>query len=720
MSVEQFIGGTAPAAADITDSTATGQALITAADAEAVRTASGTESTAQLDARDADNRDRDNHTGTQAISTLDGSRSLYNNSAAPLQHINSRLADIAAGSSQHLNVWTLGDSLAGRTASQFYDNHIRKWWPVPDYEVRGPFWNASVGNANSDVTATNMGSVNGGSYVTKTNYDFGFDGASVNLAESGSLRFARSSTTMSATDRILIPYVIAPDAGTFKVEIGSAIAGYTDSANATWTDPSAGEIVSSHALTSGELIVDASGPAGLGVIELEFATNSGRIVQVLHESGGAVDFLRIAFFAEQLPAINEFVMSEASNDWGSTTDASIPRMAALVAAMRPDIITVQTDDSGNAYAAWLPRLKSAIDDAELDYAPLIVLIGEGPKEESARHANVIAANNEQAGFAAANKWYFYDSFNIYSEYSHVDAAGLGGDGLHLSGGFYKLVGDRIAAQLGLDLYPQQAIAAAPTTLNILDGQAEADDWESRVTSNSGTLTADSKAVASALAIEIHRLGLRDKVHYVLPFLGADLNAMEVPLIDDHGVGNATPNALTDTEVDESYGMQKAVGTDHYLDTGIDDAHTTGIDDTWMLYFTGRTEGSPAGLRTNSQETWGWETNMNIHAMSANNAQLFATATYPATAADGLHSITHDGGYMRWYLDGVLQATRSATATPVVNTKSIKLGAMHTFDGSYRETDAAVGFFLHADALTLAEETALASAIQAALIDRLGR
>ena len=52
--------------------TVTGQSLITAADAEAVRTASGTESTTQLDARDTANRARANHTGTQAISTVSG------------------------------------------------------------------------------------------------------------------------------------------------------------------------------------------------------------------------------------------------------------------------------------------------------------------------------------------------------------------------------------------------------------------------------------------------------------------------------------------------------------------------------------------------------------------------------------------------------------------------------------------------------------------------
>lgn len=59
-------------ASEISDSTAAGRTLLTAADAAAQRTALSVESTTQLNARDTANRDRANHTGAQAIATVTG------------------------------------------------------------------------------------------------------------------------------------------------------------------------------------------------------------------------------------------------------------------------------------------------------------------------------------------------------------------------------------------------------------------------------------------------------------------------------------------------------------------------------------------------------------------------------------------------------------------------------------------------------------------------
>jgi hypothetical protein len=59
-------------AEQISDSTAAGRAILTAADADAQRAALSVETTTQLNARDTANRDRANHTGTQAASTITG------------------------------------------------------------------------------------------------------------------------------------------------------------------------------------------------------------------------------------------------------------------------------------------------------------------------------------------------------------------------------------------------------------------------------------------------------------------------------------------------------------------------------------------------------------------------------------------------------------------------------------------------------------------------
>lgn len=57
-------------ASQISDSTAAGRTLLTAADAAAQRTALAVESTTQLNTRDTNNRSRANHTGTQDSSTI--------------------------------------------------------------------------------------------------------------------------------------------------------------------------------------------------------------------------------------------------------------------------------------------------------------------------------------------------------------------------------------------------------------------------------------------------------------------------------------------------------------------------------------------------------------------------------------------------------------------------------------------------------------------------
>lgn len=75
-------------AAEISDSTAAGRALLTAVDAAGQRSALSVESSAQLDARDASNRDRANHTGTQPASTITGLAAVATSGSA---------ADLSAG-----------------------------------------------------------------------------------------------------------------------------------------------------------------------------------------------------------------------------------------------------------------------------------------------------------------------------------------------------------------------------------------------------------------------------------------------------------------------------------------------------------------------------------------------------------------------------------------------------------------------------------------------
>jgi hypothetical protein len=75
-------------AADISDSTAAGRSLLTAADAAAQRSLLSVETTTQLNTRDTNNRNRANHTGTQSAATITGLAAVATSGSA---------ADLTAG-----------------------------------------------------------------------------------------------------------------------------------------------------------------------------------------------------------------------------------------------------------------------------------------------------------------------------------------------------------------------------------------------------------------------------------------------------------------------------------------------------------------------------------------------------------------------------------------------------------------------------------------------
>mgnify|MGYP001579282087 CR=1 FL=1 len=666
--------------------------------------------------------------------TLEGvtNRSLYSPQGAQIEHIKARLNAVQDGTSEHLTVLQIGDSLTQKTITRLIEDYLREWFDTDVIDVGSQTWDFTNNVTGRPSPVGGYGTVadtiysNGvvrkkksTTYSGDGDYDAGFTGTYFELTSAlGDISVSLSSTTTSRCDKIIIPFLKESGAGTFKIQTSTDYAAWGDTGHASWADPVAGEIASSHTLTGGELIIDADASFDGDVVELDFTSTSGfagRIFQVIHVSGGDVRMIPPAFLIESTDTINGYKMGEGSNSFAGATTESVPVMAKFLAALKPDVITTQSDDWPSAYENFLPKLKDAIDQAGLGYEPLVVLIGEGPKESD--NYDIPASNNVQAKYASLYNWYFFDSLNIAKDWqTYGDLGYITGDPIHLDANFYLEGADRIAVELGWDKYTNSASITTPTAKNIQDGGALVKDWKARVSSNGGTLTVESEKIATAIAIDIYRLGVRAKLSYVLPFLGADLNAMEVPLIDDYGVGNATPNVLTDTEVDELYGMQKATGTDHYLDTGIDNAHTDGTDVSIGLYFKDRTSGFPLGVRQNSYDNIGWETNGDLHMYSDTNSQRFTTSAYPQTGDDGLHVVMHEDDTMRWYLDGSLVASRGADSTPEVPTKSIKLFGMDWFDDGFRETDAKIGFFWHGLSLTKQEVEELTSALYYDLID----
>ena len=664
--------------------------------------------------------DGSNLTGVYAV-TLDGlgPRSTYNYSQAQREHLKARLAAVQANTSQHLTGISFGDSLNAKIFGHISEDYLKNWFDVEATEVLGVEWDEDLDNI--DLPAGAIGgffSISGAAITIKTDYDVEFTGTYYTLTSAiGDIQVAKNGGGSATSDRIIVPYVIEPGAGAFKIQVSTNGAAYGDGEHASWADPIADDIASGQALTGSELIIDADGAFGLGVVVLEYDAVASRIFQVVHESGGDIRLLRPAFFVETDDAVNWFAMGEGSNDFGNTTDASIPLMAGLIAAIKPDIITIQSDDSASSYRAFCPRLASAIEQANLGYEPTVIAVGEGPK--SSGSYDIPASNNALAAIAGQYGWYFIDGLSIAKDWTTLNDLGWGGDGTHLSQYFYKELATRIGTDLGLNTFPVLQVPAYPTAADVGAAVRDVAAWKTAVAANSGTLTDDSEGAALQLMIELYRTGLINKVRYMLPLLGADLNAMQVPLIDTELVGIPSASNLTDSDVGESYGFQKAVGTDHRLNLNITASKRTGINDSWGIYFKDRTTGYPFGTRYSLgivPDWLGWHFE-GIHVDSDGNSQKFTDAE---RYYDGLHILIHNGGTMNWLLNGDLINSLSADTTPKLSTYSIPLGASRYVDNTYIETDAKIGFFFWAEALTTEEAALLDSVIQSVIVDVMGR
>lgn len=96
-------------------------------------------------------------------------------------------------------------------------------------------------------------------------------------------------------------------------------------------------------------------------------------------------------------------------------------------------------------------------------------------------------------------------------------------------------------------------------------QDETTVWQSAVSGAGGTLEADSLDIANGLMSALNATAYRPKILYLLPFLGADLTAARVPLIDDLGVGIAANTGFVGGDFSQATGLQGA--TNKRLDTG---------------------------------------------------------------------------------------------------------------------------------------------------------
>lgn len=90
-------------------------------------------------------------------------------------------------------------------------------------------------------------------------------------------------------------------------------------------------------------------------------------------------------------------------------------------------------------------------------------------------------------------------------------------------------------------------------------------WQNAIRAAGGGFEWNSIAIANQFIRSLRNKSYYGKIKYLLPMLGAGINAARVPLIDTFSVGIATNGNMVDADFSQSVGLT-GNGTNKYLDT----------------------------------------------------------------------------------------------------------------------------------------------------------
>lgn len=343
------------------------------------------------------------------------------------------LSDIRAGTRNALKIMTIGDSLAGITWS---DVQIQLMKELEGWMTSTPVYSHSLGVLDYGIYSTTAAASTSprnytGTIREKLDYDAAWDGTLMWLESGQASNFSIGGNAVQC-DKIYIPIITEPGAGSVKIEISSAST--PPALGGAWSNPTVGQITSGHALTGSELIVDADAAFGVNMVTLSVALGYWT-VKVTHSSGSKV---RVRFPMHEVTsaaAFNIWRVGYASNDFTNTLSTAATIEAEQIAAYDPDIIVVESDDRLAAYQNFLPLLETAITGAGLTHNPLVLLV-INPFYDNAPYDDddIIARADYCHNFVATRiGWDVLDGMAMAGGLAEATAAGYENDGIHYSG-----------------------------------------------------------------------------------------------------------------------------------------------------------------------------------------------------------------------------------------------------------------------------------------------
>jgi hypothetical protein len=295
---------------------------------------------------------------------------------------------------------------------------------------------------NAGAGGMEIGPVLGGSAVAVTGDYVYYPTGSYEKTMAAGDTIAYQAATGVAVDRVSLPYVLEPGAGSFKVQAATASAPayvYSD-----WADEGPP--------------VSASAPAiDLGFVTITRSTAVAIRVRVVSVSGGTNRFLRPSFKATKTNGFFVYGLNLGGIALADMNTTNTNIRTKLWADIAPDVITVQLRDNGTHFYDDLETLAANFGPT----APFIFL-GVPPGMVSASGSYVMNANPtvstivENAQLAAFARRHNYVFWNDSAAYTATDGTvqdfvrlGWQGDGTHVDAKADTASANRLAADLHL-------------------------------------------------------------------------------------------------------------------------------------------------------------------------------------------------------------------------------------------------------------------------------